>query len=117
MDISGTVRIYKGEYEGRETYSTTVSKKDQYGNYENMYISIQLPKDVSLENNSRINVTKGFLSFYKTKQGLPKLKAVVQEFEKEETEKPQEEKASNYEQQAIDYYDNQTSYYGDDLPF
>ena len=110
MNIQGTVRIYKGEYEGRPTYSTTISKKDQYGNYENMYISVQLPKDTVLENNSRINVTKGFLSFYKTKQGLSKLKAVIQEFE-EETQKPQEQ------EQAPSYYDEPANYYGDNLPF
>lgn len=77
MNISGTVRIYKSEYEGRETYSTTISKKDQFGNYENLYISVQLPQGTSLENNSRINVTKGFLSFFKTRQGLPKIKAEI----------------------------------------
>lgn len=109
MNIQGTVRIYKSEYEGRISYSTTISKKDQYGNYENMYISVQLPKDVVLENNSRINVTKGFLSFYKTKQGLPKLKVVVQEFEKEETPQPQETQAS--------YYEDTPNIYGDGLPF
>ena len=111
MNISGTMRIYKNSYEGRETYSTTISKKDQFGNYENLYISVQLPQGTSLENNSRINVTKGFLSFFKTRQGLPKIKAVVQEFEKEETpQEPQQESIPNY-------YDNAPSYYGDDLPF
>lgn len=111
MDISGTMRIYKNEFEGRTSYSTTISKKDQFGNYENLYISVQLPRDVALESNSRINVTKGFLSFYKTRQGLPKIKAVVQDFEKEETlQEPQQESIPNF-------YDNAPSYYGDDLPF
>ena len=114
MNISGIIRIYKSEFEGRETYSTTISKKDQFGNYENLYISVQLPQGTTLENNSKINVTKGFLSFFKTKQGLPKIKAVVQEFE---VEAPQETPASNYEQQAQNYYDSQANYYGDDLPF
>lgn len=114
MNISGTVRIYKNQFEGRETYSTTLSKKDQFGNYENLYISVQLPQGTSLENNSRINVTKGFLSFFKTKQGLPKIKAVIQEFEAED---PQETPASNYEQQAQNYYDSQANYYSDELPF
>ena len=111
MNISGTMRIYKNEYEGRTSYSTTISKKDQFGNYENMYISVQLPKDTNLASNTKINVTKGFLSFYKTNQGLPKIKAVVQEFEKEET--PQEPK-----QEAMpNFYDDAPSYYNDDLPF
>lgn len=118
MNISGTIRIYKNQFEGRETYSTTISKKDQFGNYENLYISLHLPQGTSLENNSKINVTKGFLSFYKTKQGLPKIKAVIQEFEAEAPqEQPMGTPTSNYEQQAMDYYDSQTNYYGDDLPF
>ena len=117
MNISGTMRIYKNNYEGRETYSTTIAKKDQFGNYENLYISVQLPQGISLENNSKINVTKGFLSFFKTRQGLPKIKAVVQEFEAEAMQQPQGTPTGNYEQQALDYYDNQPNYYGDDLPF
>lgn len=110
MDISGTMRIYKNEYEGRTSYSTTISKKDQFGNYENMYITVQLPRDVVLESNSKINVTKGFLSFYKTNQGLPKIKAVVQEFENEAPQEPKQESIPNY-------YDNAPSYYGSELPF
>lgn len=117
MNISGTVRIYKSEYEGRETYSTTISKKDQFGNYENLYISVQLPQGTSLENNSRINVTKGFLSFFKTRQGLPKIKAVVQEFEVEAPQEQPQGTPTSYEQQAMSYYDSQANYYGDDLPF
>lgn len=128
MNITGTIRIYKSNFEGREFYSTTVSKKDQFGNYENLYINVQLPQGTSLENNSKINVTKGFLSFYKTKEGLPKIKAVVQEFvaetdTQETTVKPTPTlaqppvKPKSYEQQTMEYYDSQVNYYGDDLPF
>ena len=127
MNITGTIRIYKKEFEGKEIYSTTVSKKDQFGNYENLYISVQLPQGTSLENNSKINVTKGFLSFYKTKEGLPKIKAVVQEFEAEDVVKTTTTlysdtgktiaRATTYEQQAMDYYDSQANYYNDGLPF
>lgn len=118
MNISGTMRIYKNEYEGRTSYSTTISKKDQFGNYENMYISVQLPKDTNLASNTKINVTKGFLSFYKTNQGLPKIKAVVQEFEAEDpAQQPMGTPTSNYEQQAMNYYDSQANYYNDELPF
>ena len=106
MNISGTMRIFKNEYEGRTSYSTTISKKDQEGNYENMYIGVQLPRDIALENNSKINVTKGFLSFYKTNQGLSKVKAVVQEFEEEQVQ-----------ESTPNFYDNASNYYGDDLPF
>lgn len=119
MNITGIIRIYKKEFEGKTMYSTTVSKKDQFGNYENMYISVQLPKDVNLENNSKIEVTNGFLSFYKTNQGMPKIKVVVLEFKNtEEQPAPKQTAPSNYEQQAMEYYDNQASYYGsNELPF
>lgn len=111
MDISGTMRIYKNEYEGRASYSTTISKKDQFGNYENLYISVQLPRDVALESNLKINVKKGFLSFYKTNQGLPKIKAVVQEFENEAPQEPQQESMPQFYDNIPNYYDN------DSLPF
>lgn len=120
MDITGTLRIYKNEYEGRENYSTTIAKKDQFGNYENLYISVQLPQGTILENNSKINVTKGFLSFFKTRQGLPKIKVVVQQFTPETTTQEtitQPTQPKSYEQQTMEYYDNQINYYGNDLPF
>lgn len=119
MDISGTMRIYKNEYEGRASYSTTISKKDQFGNYENMYISVSLPKDTNLESNTKINVTKGFLSFYKTNQGLPKIKAVVQEFEPEITETTTlyADNGVPIVQSTQNYYDSQANYYNDSLPF
>ena len=81
MNISGSMRIFKKEYEGRASYTTTIGKKNEAGEYENLYITVQLPKDVVLENNTMINVTKGFLSFYKTRENLPKIKIVIQAFE------------------------------------
>ena len=39
-----------------------------------------------LENKTKINVTNRFLSFWKNNQGLPQLKLVVLEFEKETNE-------------------------------
>ena len=48
-----------------------------------MYLSVQLPKGVELENKTMIEITKGFMSFYKTKEGLPKLKIVVMEYNTE----------------------------------
>ena len=57
--------------------------KNQDGEYDKMYLSVQLPKGVELENKTMIEITKGFMSFYKTKEGLPKLKIVVMDFETE----------------------------------
>lgn len=61
-----------------------------------MYLQVQLPKGVELENKTFINITKGFLSFYQTKEGLPKIKIVVMEYKIY-----QEEQYKQEERQAI----------------
>lgn len=108
MNITGLCRIFKKELNGKELYSTTISSKNQNGDWDKMYLSVQLPKNVVLENGTDINITKGFLSFYKTNEGLPKIKIVIQEFiTKEEME--EREAIANEEF----YQDNQDL----DLPF
>lgn len=82
MNILGKTMIFKSEY----GYSTAISKKNQEGQYDKMYLSVQLPKGIELENKTMIEITKGFLSFYNTKDGLPKIKVIVMEFSKEENE-------------------------------
>ena len=79
MNITGKTMIFKSEY----GYSTAISNKNQDGEYDKMYLSVQLPKGVELENKTMIEITKGFMSFYKTKEGLPKLKIVVMEYNTE----------------------------------
>lgn len=76
-----------------------------------MYLSVQLPKGVELENKTNVKITKGFLSFYQTKEKLPKIKIVVMEYTTDE-----EETYKNQERQAI----QDEEIYGisqDDLPF
>lgn len=77
MNITGKTMIFKNTY----GYSTAISKKDKEGNYEKMYVQVQFPKDIELENKTMINITKSFLSFYKTKIGLAQPKIVVMDFE------------------------------------
>ena len=79
MRIIGNTRIFKNEY----GYNTSISSKKEDGNYEKLYLSVQLPKDIELENGTDINILDGFISFYKTKTGLPKIKLVVMKFEEE----------------------------------
>ena len=104
MDVKGRTLIFKSDY----GYSTAISKKDQEGNYERMYLSVQLPKGVELENKTYIEITKGFLSFYEDRNGLPKVKVVVMEFQ-EDYEK-EEREAIQTENTVIDYSE-------DSLPF
>lgn len=76
ININGETMIFKNEY----GYTTTISNKNLQGEYENMYVTIQLPKDDELENKTLINIAKGFMSFYKDKNGMAKPKLIVQEY-------------------------------------
>lgn len=118
MQVTGLCRIFKKELNGKELYSTSISNKNQNGDWDKMYLSVQLPRNVVLENGTDINITKGFLSFYKNNNGFCMPKIVIQEFitiviqefiTKEEIE----------ERQAIIneefYQDNQN--FDDSLPF
>lgn len=107
MNVLGNVRIFKKELNGKKLYSTTISSKNQNGEWDRMYLSVQLPRNVILENNTDINITKGFLSFYKTNEGLPKIKLVIQEFQ---TKEEIEEREAIINEQNYNIND-------DDLPF
>lgn len=108
MNITGKTMIFKNDY----GYSCTISKKNQDGEYERMYVQLQLPKDVELENKTIIDITNGFLSFFKTKDGLSKIKIVVMEFETDAEQKYVQEEREAIQNEEV---------YGigspDDLPF
>lgn len=108
MNITGKTMIFKSEY----GYSTTISKKNQDEKYERMYVSVQLPKNIELENKTVIEITNGFLSFFKTKDGLSKIKIVVMEFITDE-----EQKYIQEERQSIQNEENYEISSSDDLPF
>ena len=111
MKILGKTMIFRNEYEGKSIYSTTISSKDINGNYTNMYVSVQLPKNIELENKTVIEITNGFLSFYNTKDGLPKIKIVVMEFTTDEEQKYIQEEREAIQNEEIYGIKN------DDLPF
>ncbi len=77
MKITGETMIFKND----KGYSTSISSKKEDGSYENMFIAVNFKKGVEVENKTKINITNGFLSFYKTKDGLAKPKIVVMEYE------------------------------------
>lgn len=108
MQVTGLCRIFKKIVNDKDLYSTSISNKNQEGQWDKMYISVLLPKNVVLENNTDINITKGFLSFYKTNEGLPKIKIVIQEFQTKEEIEEREAIASE------EFYQDDSS---DDLPF
>jgi hypothetical protein len=83
-DLEGkTIKIWVNGRDGKVLYSTTLSNKKQDGSYENMYIDVQIPKNAVINNGDEVTIQKGFISFYKTKDGLPKVKIVILEVEQE----------------------------------
>lgn len=98
MNITGETLIFRNEF----GYSTSISRKNQDGEYEKMYLSVQLPKGVELENKTKINITKGFLSFYNDKNGLSKPKIVVMEYQTDE-ELQEREAIQNEQNYDINY--------------
>lgn len=107
LDITGKkVMIFKNDY----GYSTSISSKNKDGEYDKMYISMQMPKETQIENMTLINIIDGYLSFYKTKDGLPKIKVVVKEFETDAD--------AQYEKEEREAIQNENNYNFDgNLPF
>lgn len=72
VNATGETMIFRNEYDGRSFYSTSLSKKLADGTWENGNIGVQFKKDVEMHNKTKINVTNGWLTFYKTKDEKPK---------------------------------------------
>ena len=83
MKISGETMIFKND---KGYYETSISNKKEDGTYENMYVSVNFKKGLEVENKTKINILDGFISFFKTKEGLPKIKLVILSFEKVESD-------------------------------
>lgn len=101
MQVIGKTMIFKKEYEGKNLYSTNISNKDINGEYTNMYVSVQLPKGVEVENKTYIEITRGFLSYFKDKNGLPKIKIVALEIKQDEPK--QEAQADFYDSESLPF--------------
>lgn len=93
MQIRGETMIFANE----QGYSTTVSNKNQDGTYNNMYISVNFKKGIIIENKTKIDIIDGFLSFFKTKNGLSKPKIVVMDFEIKGKAETKQEDMNEYE--------------------
>lgn len=59
--------IFVKEDEKGNHYRAGLSSKKQDGSYDKAYIDVRMPKGTELENKTKINITKGFLSFYNYK--------------------------------------------------
>lgn len=95
-DVTGTVYCFGYKFKNNSQvgkklyyikYSTRLSKKDESGEYENFYITVQFKKedDPEIEGAFSFNLLKGFLTFdtfdTKTEKGKQALKLVVMDFD------------------------------------
>lgn len=87
MDILGRTRVFKNEFNGKAVYSTSISSKDVNGEWQKVYVPIQFKQGMETEGD--IDITKGFISMFKDKNGLGKLKFVVMEYMKVEGWQPE----------------------------
>jgi hypothetical protein len=94
MKLIENLYIYKGQY----GYSTLLKN-----NEDKLYIQVSFKKgEEPTEEKLQIDIKNGFLSFYKDKNGLAKIKIVVLEYEK-----------LGVSETTTEYTDT----FGDDLPF
>lgn len=77
MKVTGQTMIFKND----RGYSTTISNKQEDGTYDNMYITVGFKKGVEVPSKTKINILDSFLTFYKTKDGMPKVKLFIMSFE------------------------------------
>src|SRR5665647_1233871 len=88
IQVSGDTMIFRKDFDGRATYSTTISKKLADGTWENAYIGIQFKKDVVLQDKTKIEVKNGWLTHYLNKEKKPVYYLFILDFESE-TQEPQ----------------------------
>lgn len=81
MDVVGRIRLYRKDFDNNTAYSTSITNKDIDGNIKRLYIAVQLPKGVSINDKIDIDIKKGFLTFFYDNKGIPRVKIVVMEFE------------------------------------
>ena len=78
--ITGDTMIFRKDFDDRQAYSTTISKKNKDGEYENAYIDVKFKKDVKLENKTKININNAWLTFYINKDKKPVWQIFINDF-------------------------------------
>lgn len=106
MNVTGKVKVYKND----KGYYTQL-RNSQSG--DKCYLDLSFRKGTEIDNNTFIEITNGFVSFYKTSNGLTKIKIVVLEFTTEQDIEKAEQNYAKEEREAIQNEDG----YVDDLPF
>ena len=81
MNITGKTMIFRKDFDGRPSYSRSISSKDIDGNWISVFENVQMPKGTDLPNKTKIDVTKGFEAVYEKRDGTKDRKIVVMEYE------------------------------------
>lgn len=81
IDISGDTMIFAKDYNGKMLYSTSLSKKDKDGEWENGFIPVQFRRGVAVANKTKIEIQNAWLSFYKDKDKRTVPYIFISEFE------------------------------------
>ena len=66
----GETMIFAKEYNGRTFYSTSISKKNAQGGFDNGYIDVQFKKGTEIPNKTKITISEdnpAWLTFYTNK--------------------------------------------------
>jgi DNA gyrase/topoisomerase IV subunit B len=79
LKFTGETTIFKSD---KGFYSTGISNKLMDGSWDNAYFPVQFKKGVEVENKTEINITNGFLTFYRDKnnENKPVFKIMVLDF-------------------------------------
>lgn len=77
LKFTGEVTVYKSQ---KGFYSVSISNKLMDGSWDNAFFPIQFKKDVVLENKTDINITNGWLKFYRDKDKNPVFQIMALEF-------------------------------------
>lgn len=114
------IMIFRNEYNGKASYSTTISNKKEDNTYENAFISINFPKGTDLADRTKIQIKNGFLSFYKKgEEGNQSIvfKVIVTDYEIVELGEAKVEKQEESTSDPFEEFGNEVVLSDDDLPF
>lgn len=67
--FEGKAKIFRKDFDGRPSYSTSISQKNMNDAWDSAFIRVQFNKGVEVEDRTEIEVNNGWLKFYKTRDG------------------------------------------------
>lgn len=86
-NISGKMRVFKNERDGKVSYSTTLGVKKEDGSYDNAYITLGFGRDVDTTKiGDEIVIKRGFMTFYRGNEDRIYFKIVVMEIDGEDAD-------------------------------